>query len=226
MNTKTPLIKTGNLTKKYGIDPPIFALRNVSISVEAGECVAITGPSGSGKSTLLNLIGALDKPTEGQVLIDGINIETLKGNKLADFRREKIGFIFQMFNLIPGLTALENVTMPLRPYLRKLEFNLEERGIELLKSVGLGSRLIQYPGQLSGGEQQRVAIARALINQPNLILADEPTGNLDTQNGNGVLSLLTQLNRESGITLVLVTHNSSIASQTRRIINLKDGGVV
>lgn len=217
------MIQTESLTREYGDGTSVRALDNVSLSIAQGEFVAIEGPSGSGKSSLLNLIGTLDNPTSGRVVIDGMDISRLKGDALADFRREKIGFVFQLFNLVPTLNALENVMLPLLPYQRGLKYNLEGRARDLLKSMGLAARLHHLPGQLSGGEQQRVAIARALINSPRLILADEPTGNLDTKIGEEIVQLLRQLNGEQGLTVVLVTHDDEVASQADRIIRLQDG---
>jgi len=223
MNPDRRIVQTHSLSKAYSNGADIRALEDVTLSIEGGEFIAISGSSGSGKSTLLNLIGTLDHPTSGQIIIDGVDVTTLKGNVLADFRREKIGFVFQLFNLIPELTALGNALMPLLPYQRGLGVKLQDRARELLERMGLGERLHHLPGQLSGGEQQRVAIARALVNHPRLILADEPTGNLDTQNGVDVINLLRQLNREKGLTLVLVTHDSLLATQADRVLYLKDG---
>lgn len=220
------IVQTEALTKDYGDGTSVRALDDFSFSVVHGEFIAITGPSGSGKSTLLNLLGTLDRPSSGKVILDGVDTSTLKGNRLADFRREKIGFVFQLFNLVPELTALENVMMPLLPYQRKLGFKLETRARELLVSLGLGERADHLPSQLSGGEQQRVAIARSLVNRPKLILADEPTGNLDSQNGEEILALLQGLNQEHGVTLALVTHDPSIASQAGRVIRMQDGRLV
>ena len=217
------IVQTESLIKEYGDGTSVRALDDVSISIASGEFAAIQGPSGSGKSTLLNLIGTLDNPTSGRVIVDGVDIGTLKGDALADFRRAKIGFVFQLFNLVPTLNALENVILPLLPYRRGLKFNLEGRARELLTRMGLEGRLHHLPGQLSGGEQQRVAIARALINSPSLILADEPTGNLDTKIGEEIVGLLRQLNQEQGLTLVLITHDATVASQADRIIHLQDG---
>jgi ABC-type lipoprotein export system ATPase subunit len=217
------IIQTEALTKEYGDGTSVRALDDISISIASGEFVAIRGPSGSGKSTLLNLIGTLDNPTSGRVVVDGVDVGTLKGDALADFRRAKIGFVFQLFNLVPTLNALENIMLPLLPYQRGLGFKLEARARELLTRMGLEERLHHLPGQLSGGEQQRVAIARALINSPSLILADEPTGNLDTKIGEEIVRLLRQLNQEQGLTLVLVTHDATVASQADRIIHLQDG---
>ena len=217
------IVQTEALTKVYSDGVAIHALDNVSLSISPGEFLAITGPSGSGKSTLLNLIGTLDRPTSGLVVVDGVDVCTLKGDALADFRRAHIGFVFQLFNLVPSLTVLENVMLPLLPYRRGLSFDLRKRARELLAGLGLGERLSHLPGQLSGGEQQRVAIARALINYPRLILADEPTGNLDTNSGAEVVELLHQLNREQGITLVVVTHDAAIASRADGVVHLRDG---
>ncbi len=217
------IVTTENLTKVYGDGAEARALDGVSLEVGDGEFLAIIGPSGSGKTTLLNLIGTLDHPTSGRVVVDGVDINTLRGNALADFRRQKIGFIFQLFNLVPMLTALENVMLPLLPYRRGLSFNLKERAQELLGVVGLGERLHRLPGQLSGGEQQRVAIARALVNHPKVILADEPTGNVDSKAGQEIVDLLRRLNRELGLTVVLVTHDVALAAQADRMVHLHDG---
>ena len=220
------MITTKQLTKIYPAGTAVRALDALTLEVTAGEFVAITGPSGSGKSTLLNLIGTLDHPTSGQLIVDGVAVSTLRGNALADFRRTRLGFIFQLFHLAPTLTALENVMLPLLPYQRGLSFHLEKRATELLATVGLQARLQHLPSQLSGGEQQRVAIARALINTPKIILADEPTGNLDSQAGAEIITLLRQLNRERGVTLLVTTHNEAIALATDRIIQLRDGRMV
>lgn len=219
------LIQTRALTKTYGVGRAVLALQDVSLWIAAGEFVAVCGPSGSGKSTLLNLLGTLDQPTSGQVIIDGVDTASLRGNQLADFRRERIGFVFQLFNLVPELTALENVMLPLLPYQSKLDFRLPHRARELLDSIGLGGRLDHLPGQLSGGEQQRVAIARALINHPSLILADEPTGNLDSQTGGEIIGLLRRLNADHSITCVLVTHDGAVAAQADRVLPMRDGRI-
>jgi putative ABC transport system ATP-binding protein len=217
------LVQTQALNKTFEGGAQVRALEDVSLAVAEGEFLAILGPSGSGKSTLLNLIGTLDQPTSGKIVIHGVDLSTLHGDALADFRRETIGFVFQLFNLVPTLNALENVTLPLLPYRRRLRFNLERRARELLTTMGLEERLDHLPGQLAGGEQQRVAIARALINFPHLILADEPTGNLDMKTGQEIIELLRALNREKGLTLIVVTHDSAIASQADRIVCLRDG---
>ena len=222
----TPMIATKGLTKIYGDGTEVRALHDVSLTVNSGEFVAIMGPSGSGKSTLLNLIGTLDSPTSGVVRVNNVDVGTLSGNALADFRRQTIGFIFQLFNLIPTLTALENVMLPLIPYQRRLPFKLQERARELLEAVGLGQRLSHLPGQLSGGEQQRVAIARALVNEPRIILADEPTGNVDTKASDEVMELLKRVREEWDQTVVVVTHSPRVAAYADRAYFLKDGSIV
>lgn len=217
------LIEAERLSKVYGDGIVVRAVDGVSLHVRRGEFVAIQGPSGSGKSTLLNLIGTLDSPSSGRLVVDGVDVNQLKGDALADFRREKIGFVFQLFHLVPTLNALENVMLPLVPYRRGLRFDLAARARELLDRLGLGHRRDHLPGQLSGGEQQRVAIARALVNRPKLILADEPTGNLDTKIGEEIIQLLRRLNHEEGITIVVVTHDAAIAGQADRVVQLRDG---
>ncbi len=225
MGQNNLIVQTKALSKTYGDGDAVHALENVSLAIAAGEFLAIQGPSGSGKSTLLNLLGTLDHPTAGKIWIDGIDICGLKGNALADFRRANIGFIFQLFNLVPALSALENVKLPLLPYRRKLDFKLDDRARELLEQIGLEKRLRHLPGQLSGGEQQRVAIARALINRPKLILADEPTGNLDSESGKEIVNLLYNLNRDIGLTVVLVTHDAAIAARSNRVLYMQDGRI-
>jgi len=226
LGTKDILVQTQNLFKIYGEGTRVQALDNVTMTISRGEFLVIRGPSGSGKSTLLNIIGTLDRPSSGKVILDGVDVSTLIGNALADFRRNKIGFIFQLFHLVPTLTVLENVILPLLPYQRKLPFRLTDRAKGLLEQVGLGKRISHLPGQLSGGEQQRTAIVRALINQPCLILADEPTGNLDSQSGKEVLRLLRDLNQQQGITFILATHDPAIAYQADRAVFIKDGRLV
>ncbi|GAB4525096.1 MAG: ABC transporter ATP-binding protein [Anaerolineae bacterium] len=203
----------------------IHALRGVSMSIYQGELVGIVGPSGSGKSTLLGIIGGLDKPTRGRVEIDGIDITRMNEDQLTEIRNEKIGFIFQFFNLIPTLTALENVALPIQ-FARKTTYNPNKRAKELLDMLGLGDRLRHRPSELSGGQQQRVAIARALANNPPLLLADEPTGNLDTESGTVVLDALKTIQRESGTTIVIVTHDRALAETTDRVLTLVDGQIV
>jgi putative ABC transport system ATP-binding protein len=202
---------------------PLAALQNVSFQVEPGETVAIVGPSGSGKTTLLGLLAGLDRPTGGRVLLDGTDLGALSEDDRARLRREKIGFVFQSFQLIPTLTARENVAVPL-----DLAGNGggAARADELLERVGLGGRGHHYPTQLSGGEQQRVALARAFIHRPSILFADEPTGNLDAATGARIIELMMELNREVGTTLVLVTHDLDLAARARRIIRLADGAVV
>jgi len=198
------------------------ALRDVSLGVEEGEFVAIFGPSGSGKSTLLHVLGGLDRPDEGDVFIDGTGLSTLNDNKRAEVRLRKIGFVFQFFNLLPRLTALRNVELPLT-LADVSEKEAVERAKEVLRTVGLEERINHRPTELSGGEQQRVAIARALINEPKIVLADEPTGNLDTTTGWEIVRLMKRLNEEKGQTFVVVTHDQSVAETANRMVYLKDG---
>jgi len=222
-----PLIECRNVYKVYnpGRSSEFEALRNINLKIEKGESVAIMGPSGSGKSTLLHLIGCLDKPTKGKVFIDGIDISTLDENELARIRREKIGFVFQFFFLFPTLTALENVMLPMIfagiPKRERIK-----RANYLLKLVGLEKFSHHYPQELSGGQRQKVAIARAIANNPQIILADEPTGNLDSKSGKEILDLLLRLNKEKKVTLIIVTHEKFIASRAKRIIFLKDGRII
>ncbi len=226
MNPETePVIITSHLTKIYVDGTELRALDDVSLTIHEGEFMAIMGPSGSGKSTLLNLMGTLDTPTSGEIVVNGINIRTLSGNALADFRRENIGFIFQLFNLVPTLSAIENVMLPLIPYQRGISFKLHTRARELLEAVSLDHRLDHLPGQLSGGEQQRVAIARALVNEPRIILADEPTGNVDTKAGDEVMELLERVREEWNQTVVVVTHSPRVAAYAERVCFLKDGAI-
>lgn len=216
------ILRVENLNKTYTIPSgKLRILQNISLQVRQGEWVAITGPSGSGKTTLLSLLGALDSPESGEIWLGEIAVHRLKGPQAADFRRESIGFVFQLFYLLPNLTALENVMIPLLPYRRKLSFDLERRAKELLERVGLGDRLGHPPARLSGGEQQRVALARALINHPRLILADEPTGNLDPATGAEVLALLRELQVVSYQTLIMVTHDPQVAGLADRHIRLE-----
>lgn len=220
------MIAVENLVRVYGGRAPVQALRGVTLQVHAGEFVAIQGPSGSGKSTLLHLIGALDRPTAGRVTVNGVELSRRNGDALADFRREKIGFVFQVFHLLPALTALENVMLPLCPYRRRLAFDLRTRAREMLAAVGLGARIDHLPGELSGGEQQRVAIARALVNHPTYLLADEPTGNLDTATAQEIVRLLEQVRRDHGVTIVLVTHDATVAAHADRVVRLRAGCIV
>lgn len=200
----------------------VKALQGVSFLVKDGEMVSIMGPSGSGKSTLMNLLGCLDKPTSGSYKLDGIEVSRMSDDKLAEVRNKKIGFVFQSYNLLSRTNALANVELPL---IYKGGMNNRNRAREALKKVGLEGRAHHKPNELSGGEQQRVAIARAMVNDPTIILADEPTGNLDSRTSNEILELFTQLNKQEGITIILVTHERDIALFTQRIIHVKDGKI-
>jgi putative ABC transport system ATP-binding protein len=213
-----------DLTKEYRSgDNKLAVLRDVSFNIPQGSFVAIVGPSGSGKTTLLGLLAGLDTPTRGQVLLDNADLTALSEDQRAKLRGEKVGFVFQSFQLIPTLTALENVQVPLE---LRGDSGAADRARELLHRVGLGDRLHHFPMQLSGGEQQRVAIARAFSNAPRILFADEPTGNLDSDTGGRIVELLEALNRESNATIVLVTHDHALASHARRIIRLSDGRVI
>ena len=219
------LIEVRGLHKVYVLGKvKVHALRGVDLSIDRGEYVSIMGPSGSGKSTLMHIIGCLDRPTEGQYLLDGIPMHTLTEPELADIRKKKIGFVFQSFNLLPRITALENVELPM-VYAGVKYKERQKRAMELLEQVGLGDRALHRPTELSGGEAQRVAIARALANDPEVILADEPTGNLDSATGEEILDLFDRLH-DGGKTVVLVTHDRHVAGRTERIIYLKDGKIV
>jgi putative ABC transport system ATP-binding protein len=218
-------ISTTNLTKIYGSgDTAVTALNKVSIDVAPGEFVAVMGPSGCGKSTLLHLLGGLDRPTQGSVIIDGHNLSELPDSKLTELRRRKIGFIFQFFNLIPVLNAVENTALPITLDGVKPE-QAKTRATEWLEKVGLGDRMTHRPDQLSGGQQQRVAIARALVADPALVLADEPTGNLDTRSSDEIAVLLRQVANEWGRSVIIVTHDPRIAAHADRILFLKDGSI-
>lgn len=218
-----PLIEATNLTKVYKMgETEVHALRGVSLRVWKGEMVAIIGQSGSGKSTLLAILGALDVPTSGSYKLDGREVASMNDDQLAEIRNQRIGFVFQKFNLLARNTALANVALPLA-YGGVSSREAKRRAAEMLTLVGLGDRLDHLPNQLSGGQQQRVAIARALVNQPSIILADEPTGNLDSATGKEIMNLFRTLHRERGITLIIVTHDPNIAAQSERIIRLKDG---
>lgn len=220
----TAIIKTTNLTKTYHTGKvEVRALIGVNISIENGEFLSIMGPSGSGKSTLMNILGCLDSPSDGEYLLDGIEAGRLMDTELAEIRNKKIGFVFQSFNLIPRISVFENVKLPL--HYAGLN-NQKERVLEALKMVRIDHRAHHNPNELSGGETQRAAIARAIVNNPPVILADEPTGNLDSKTGQEIINLFKDLNRNNGVTIIMVTHDKSIADQTQRIINLKDGRVV
>ncbi|MBA3870330.1 MAG: ABC transporter ATP-binding protein [Anaerolineae bacterium] len=226
MASTQTVIRTQGVVKELPLgNTTVHALRGVDMEIFAGEIVGIIGPSGSGKSTLLGLIGGLDTPTRGTIEIDGVDISHMNEDRLTEIRNEKIGFIFQFFNLIPTLTALENVALPIQ-FARKPQFNPDKRAKELLTMLGLGDRLRHRPSELSGGQQQRVAIARALANNPPLLLADEPTGNLDTESGAMVMQALRDIREKSGTTVVIVTHDAAIAQQTDRVLTLVDGTLV
>ena len=220
------VIKTVQLTKTYKVgDIDVPALKAVDLTIEKGEFVAIMGASGSGKSTLMNLLGCLDMPTSGEYFLDGVNTSKLSKNEYADIRNQKIGFVFQGFNLLARTTALENVELPLMYDRMQKVKDPQKRSIEALERVGLADRMHHIPSQLSGGQQQRVALARALVNSPALILADEPTGNLDSKTSVEVFQLFQQLNDE-GITVVMVTHERDFASFAKRIVEMRDGKVI
>ena len=225
MSSQSSIIEVRRLVKRINSGShEVEILRGVDFSIPAGQFVAIMGPSGSGKSTLLGLLAGLDTPTEGQILLDGEEINRLSEDQMALLRARKIGFVFQSYHLVPTLTAEENVLLPLD--LAGDGRHGAERARELLESAGLADRLDHYPVQLSGGEQQRVALARAFVSKPPVVMADEPTGNLDSTNGRHVLEMLLDLNRQEQTTLILVTHDRDLASQADRLITLKDGEVV
>jgi len=223
MNNQNSMIEIENVTKTYRMGKvDVNALQGVNLSIDKGEMVAIIGASGSGKSTLMNIIGCLDIPTSGKYLLDGVDINQLNDNQLAELRNKKFGFVFQEYNLLSRISALSNVELPM---IYGNGYQRRTRAMEALERVGLGARANHKPTELSGGEQQRVAIARALVNNPSLVLADEPTGNLDTKVTEEIIALFRQLNKE-GITVILVTHEMDVAEQTKRIIRLMDGQIV
>jgi putative ABC transport system ATP-binding protein len=218
-------IRAVNLTRTFEMgETTIDALRGVNLEVTPGQFVALVGPSGSGKSTFLNLVGGLDRPTAGELWVDGVELSLSKEKALTEHRRQRVGFVFQSFNLLPRLTALENVALPLM-FVGVPERERLARARDLLVKVGLQDRLPHRPTQLSGGEQQRVAIARALVTQPAIILADEPTGNVDSATGGEIMALLRQLNRDQGVTLLLVTHDSEAAAFADVVVQLRDGQI-
>lgn len=217
-------IRLHEITKTYGCDEKkVTALRQISLTIEEGEFLAIMGPSGAGKTTLLTILGAMNQPTSGRLFIGNQDVYQLADRRLSDFRHEKIGFVFQQYHLVPYLTVLQNVLIPL--VVSRKNVQLKEKGVNLLHSTGLSDKGWRLPDQLSGGEQARVAIARALINNPQIILADEPTGNLDSKTGNEIMELLKGLNSQ-GHTIIIVTHNPDVARVANRIIDLNDGALV
>lgn len=221
------MIKLMNVTKSYKVDEEttFFALKNVSVQIREKEFVSIIGPSGSGKSTLMHLIGLLDKPTSGELIIEDKKISRLSDDQLSSLRNEFVGFVFQQFNLIPKLSVLENILLPTIYAKKKINYDPRVKAIELLKKFGLYEKRNSFPNKISGGQQQRVAILRALIMEPKLILADEPTGNLDSKTGKEIMELLKELNEKEKITIAVVTHESEIAAYGKRLIKVKDGKI-
>jgi putative ABC transport system ATP-binding protein len=219
------VIETKKLKKIYMMgEVEVRALDGVDLQIERGSIVSIMGPSGSGKSTLMNLLGCLDRPSEGDYILDGVNVANMSDDQLASVRNRKVGFVFQSFNLLPRQTALANVELPMR-YAGVTSGRKEKAGLAL-RAVGLGDRITHKPTELSGGQQQRVAIARALVNDPAIIMADEPTGNLDSKSGREIMELILNLNATRGTTIIIVTHDPVVAEQTQRIIRLMDGKVI
>ena len=220
------VVDARDLTKVYQMgDVEVRALRGLSMRIEPGEVVAIMGPSGSGKSTLMNMLGCLDSPTSGEYYLDGERVAGMVDDQLADIRNRKVGFVFQGFNLLPRSSALANVELPLR-YSSTNGRNRRAMARSALEVVGLGDRMNHRPNELSGGQQQRVAIARAIVNEPSIVMADEPTGNLDSKSGDEIMELLLSLNNDRGTTLIIVTHDPEIAAHTGRVMNIRDGRVV
>ena len=226
MTKRNNVVEAVDLFKTYQMGAvDVHALRGLSMTIKKGEVVAIMGPSGSGKSTLMSIIGCLDRPTSGKYLLNGENVQELEGDQLADIRNRQVGFVFQSYNLLSRSTALTNVMMPLRYKRNNGHLDFKQTAEDLLVRVGLEDRIMHKPYELSGGEQQRVAIARALVNDPAIVLADEPTGNLDSTSGDEIMDLLLSLNKEKGVTLIIVTHDPEIAKLTQRTVQLFDGRV-
>ncbi len=219
------VVEATDLTKVYKMgEVEVGALQGASLKIARGEVVALMGPSGSGKSTMMNILGCLDRPTSGEYILDGASVATLNDDQLAEIRNHKVGFVFQSFNLLTRHTALSNVELPLR-YAGPVDGRRSERARAALEAVGLGARLYHRSTELSGGQQQRVAIARAIVNEPAIIMADEPTGNLDSKVGKEIMSLLLNLNKERGTTLIIITHDPTVGEQAQRIIRIRDGVV-
>jgi putative ABC transport system ATP-binding protein len=220
------VVDARDLVKTYVMgEVQVHALRGLTVQINQGEVVSIMGPSGSGKSTLMNMLGCLDRPTSGEYYLDGEAVADMTDDQLADIRNRKVGFVFQSFNLLPRATAIANVELPLR-YANFPGRERREKAIAALESVGLGDRVNHTPAELSGGQQQRVAMARSLINNPSIIMADEPTGNLDTKSGDEIMELLLNLNKEKNTTLIIVTHDPEVAELTDRVVTIRDGVVV
>jgi putative ABC transport system ATP-binding protein len=229
MTTQVPVIGVHQLTKTYAMEgAPVHALRDVTLEIRRGEFVSVVGPSGSGKSTLMHILGCLDQPTSGRYLLDGRDVSRLPDDELSAIRNRQIGFVFQGFNLLPRTSALENVELPLLyvPDAKVSPAERRRRAATALAAVGLGDRADHHPSQLSGGQQQRVAIARALLNDPAILLADEPTGNLDSETSVEVMDIFQRLNEERGLTIVLITHEPQVAEYASRIVRFKDGRVI
>ncbi len=221
------MIKLQNIYKEYKLDGEVFiALNNIVLEIKKGEFTAIAGPSGSGKSTLMHTIGLIDHPSRGQIYIEGKDALKLSDDQLSELRNGFVGFVFQQFNLINKLTVLENILLPSIYIRKKINFDPQEKALFLMKRFGIENKANSFPNKISGGEQQRVAIARALINNPKIILADEPTGNLDTKTGEKILDLLEELNRKDGITVIVVTHEKHVADRMKRKIYIRDGEII
>ena len=219
------VVEAQDLVKVYKMgEVEVQALRGASLAIQRGEIVAIMGPSGSGKTTLMNILGCLDRPTSGEYILDGESVAKLNDDQLANIRNHKVGFVFQSFNLLSRQSAISNVELPLR-YAGLVDGSRRERAVAALEAVGLGNRINHRPMELSGGQQQRVAIARAIVNEPAIIMADEPTGNLDSKVGKEIMTLLLNLNKERGTTLIIITHDPTIGEQAQRVIRIRDGGV-